>query len=57
MIGYVFRCKYRFFLNMFQIKIKKNAKKLQFLAIRYDFLLRMPAFYEECGQESDDEND
>ena len=37
MIGYVFRCKYSFFLNMFQIKTKKNAKKSSILGKFYEF--------------------
>ena len=32
-------------------------KKLEFHDLNHDFLLRKPAFYEESGQESDDEND
>ena len=42
---------------MFQIKVEKNAKKLEFHDLNHDFLLRKPAFYEECGQKSHEEDD
>ncbi len=32
-------------------------KKLEFHDLNHDFLLRKPAFYEECGQKSHEEDD